>query len=215
VPDENPQISGDHIVWQRTVNGSSDFASTEIFTTSITYTDTDENEVYLYRFRNKNYSSGTYLFSGDEEANTILANPNLNQTFELEGNSNPPFGDTPAFKVSTESAEGLIPFYRLRSKEVVGTYLFVGLEEYSNIFSANSGQQDKWVKEGLDENGNDVADFYLYGAASNEGVTFNRFRNQENGTYLFAGPTETNSIINDPNLSNVFMNEGVAFGALI
>lgn len=215
VPDEKPQIDGDNIVWHRTVNGSDDFASAEIFTTNLTYTHTKENESYLYRFRNTLFGSGTYLFVNGEEANAILANPHYDPIFELEGNNNSPFSDTPAFKVSTQSGEGLIPFYRLRIKDIFSNYLFVTEGEYNNIFADDSPFKNSWVKEGLDENGNDLADFYLYGAGSNEGTVFNRFRNQENGTYLFTSPAETNNILNDPNLSSVFINEGQAFEALV
>jgi sugar lactone lactonase YvrE len=160
----------------------------------------------MYRFRNTSYQTGTYLFTGEEEKDSILANPDLNQTFVLEG---------PAFEVSFEAVEGLLPFYRLRSMEIPGTYLFAGQEEYNSIFAENSVQKDKWVKEGLDSNGNDVPDFYVYGADSNQGQLFNRFRNQEDGGYLFAGTQESENILNNPSLANIFINEGPAFKALV
>ena len=40
-------------------------------------------------------------------------------------------------------------------------YLFVGEEEYQTIFAEDSPQKDKWEKEGLDDGGNDIAEFYL------------------------------------------------------
>jgi sugar lactone lactonase YvrE len=163
----------------------------------------------MYRFRNTSYTTGAYLYVGEEERDSILANPNLSNTFVLEG------GGNPAFQLSFEAVEGLLPFYRLRSIERLGNYLFAGQEEYDSIFAENSVQKDKWVKEGLDSNGNDVPDFYVYGADSNQGQLFNRFRNQEDGGYLFAGTQESENILNNPSLANIFINEGPAFKALV
>ncbi|WP_066346447.1 hypothetical protein [Geminocystis sp. NIES-3708] len=163
----------------------------------------------LYRFKNISYTTGAYLFVGEEEKNSILANPDYNKTFKLEG------GGNPAFQVSLEPGDNLTGFYRLRSTELAGTYLFVGKEEYNSIFSENSDQKNKWVKEGFDSNGNDIADFYAYGADAGKGEPFNRFQNKENGGFLFAGPAETNSILNNSSLANAFINQGEAFEALV
>ena len=166
-----------------------------------------DTAIDLYRFRNTTLDTGTYLFVGEQERNNILNNSNLNEIFELEGND-------PAFQASIEEEDDLLPFYRLRSVDVEGTYLFVGEQEYDNIFDENSDQRDKWIPEGLDGE-EDVADFYLYGVGAGEGIEFNRFRNNNNGTYLFAGPPETEAIDNDPDLSAIFTNEGIAFESLI
>ena len=107
-----------------------------------------------------------------------------------------------------------MPFYRLRSINVEGSYLFVSTDEYNDIFDIESDQRDNWVREGTDESGEDIPEFYLYGAGAGEGTEFNRFRNNSNGTYLFAGPEETAAIESDPNLSSAFTNEGVAFESL-
>ena len=166
------------------------------------------NPIELFRFRNTGFDSGTYLFVGSEERDSIVDNPALSRSFDLEGDGNS------AFTASTTESEGLVPFYRLRSTETEGTYLFVGTEEYNAIFAEGSDQRDKWVGEGLDAQGEDVAEFYLYGVGAGEGEAFNRFQNNNNGTYLFAGPEETRAINNDPNLSAIFTDQGVAFESL-
>lgn len=160
----------------------------------------------LYRFRNTTLDTGTYLFVGEAERDNIINNPEFNETFELEGN---------AFQASIVEEDDLLPFYRLNSLDVEGTYLFVGEREYDAIFDEDSEQRERWIPEGLDAAGDDIPDFYLYGAGAGEGIEFNRFRNNNNGTYLFAGPSETADINNDPNLSATFTNEGVAFESLI
>lgn len=162
----------------------------------------------LYRFKNVTEGVGAYLFVGEDEKNSILANPDYNKTFKLEGDGKP------AFQVSFEPADNLTGFYRLRSEELVGTYLFVGQQEYESIFAENSDQQNKWVKEGFDSNGNDIPEFYAYGVGANEGEKFNRFQNKENGGFLFAGTEETNSILNNPAFANAFTNQGEAFSAI-
>ena len=88
-------------------------------------------------------------------------------------------------------------------------------EEYNAIFAADSDQQDKWVKEGLDADGIDIAEFYLHGVGANQGLEFNRFQNTQNNTFLYAGPEETAAIKSDPNLSGTFLDQGVAFEAFI
>ena len=167
-----------------------------------------DTTIDLFRFRNTTFDTGTYLFVGGVERDVILSNPEQSETFELEGDGNA------AFQASIVEDDDLLPFYRLRSLDVPGTYLFVGEQEYDAIFDEDSEQQDKWLPEGLDAAGEDIADFYLYGAGAEEGTQFNRFRNNNNGTYLFAGPEETASINNDPNLSATFTDQGVAFESL-
>jgi peptidyl-prolyl cis-trans isomerase B (cyclophilin B) len=170
------------------------------------------NTIDLFRFRNTSFDSGTYLFVGAAERNDIQSNNNLSEIFALEGEGNS------AFKASTVQDVGddeLLPFYRLRSLDVEGTYLFVSTEEYDAIFDEDSEQNDKWEKEGFDAEGQDVAEFYLYGADAGKGTEFHRFQNNENNTFLFAGPEETEAINNDSSLSATFTDQGVAFEALI
>jgi subtilisin-like proprotein convertase family protein len=167
-----------------------------------------EQTIELFRFRNTTFDTGTYVFVGAEERDNILENPDLNQTFELEGD-----GDA-AFVASTEEGEDSIPFYRLASLDIPGTYLFTSTEEYNAIFAENSTQKDKWEKEGLDEAGEDIPEFYLYEGSAGISTKFNRFQNTENGTFLYAGAEETEAIENDPDLSDLFTNQGVAFESL-
>jgi predicted outer membrane repeat protein len=139
----------------------------------------------INRFQNKDIS-GTYLFAGEEESESIREN---NPNFEEEGT---------AFKVSFEPGEDLIPLYRFQSIGNPGTYLFVGEEERQGILENFSND---FNEEGLA--------FYVYGVGEEKGTTFYRFQNEDKpGTYLFAGPEERENIVeNFPN----FTEEGVAF----
>lgn len=170
--------------------------------------ETDVSVIELYRFRNTTFDTGTYLFVDAVERDAILANPDLNQTFELEGN-----GD-PAFIASTEPRDDLLPFFRLQSLDS-GTYLFASTDEYNAIFAEDSDLKDKWLKEGFDSEGKDIADFYLLSPGFSSGVPFNRYKNIQNDTFLFVGKEESDAIDNNPDLSNVFTLEGEAFESLI
>ena len=168
-----------------------------------------DTTISLYRFRNTSFDTGTYLFAGEGERNGIITNSDLSSNFALEGEGNI------AFEASIQSGDDLLPFYRIRSLNVEGTYSFVSTEEYEAIFAEDSDQRDKWVEEGLDADNNDIPEFYLYGAGAGEGTEFHRFQNNENGTFLFAGPDETAAINSDPNLLGAFTDQGVAFESLI
>jgi|GEM_PF-3283753 len=168
----------------------------------------DGETVDLFRFRNTTFDTGTYVFVAAQERDNILNDPNLNQIFELEGDGNP------AFRASRVEGEGLQPFFRLQSVLTPGTFLFVGAGEYNNIFAADSDQRNNFQPEGFDGAGNDIPDFYLFGAGANQGTEFNRFQNNNNNTFLFAGPGETAAILGNPGFAGVFSNQGVAFEAL-
>jgi hypothetical protein len=172
-----------------------------------------KNTIELFRFRNTSFDTGTYVFVGTEERDNILESENLRDTFSLDGRQEDETIN-PAFKASTVSEEGLIPFYRLKSVDVAGTFLYVSTAEYNTIFDADSEQKDQWEQEGLDEEDNDIPEFYLYDGNADIGTKFNRFQNTENGTFLYAGEAETEAIENDPNLSSLFTNQGVAFESL-
>jgi peptidyl-prolyl cis-trans isomerase B (cyclophilin B) len=170
------------------------------------------NTIDLFRFRNTSFTSGTYLFVGAAERNDIQNNSNLSEIFALEGEGNLAFK---ASRIENVGEDELLPFYRLRSLDTEGTYLFVSTKEYDAIFAQDSAQKDKWEKEGFNPEGEDVAEFYLYGADAGKGIEFHRFQNNQNNTFLFAGPEETEAINNDSNLSAIFTDQGVAFEALI
>ena len=167
--------------------------------------------IELFRFRNTTFDTGTYLFVGEQEREDIRNNPDLNQTFELEGVQDDGTINT-AFTASLESGEDLEPYYRLRSLATPGTYLFAGQSEYDAIFAEDSVQRDQWLPEGLDSEGDDVPEFYLYSSSADRGVQFNRFQNNQNNTFLYAGPDETAAIEND--FSELFTNQGNAFESL-
>lgn len=183
-----------------------------------TFTVTVENQeqinqtIDLFRFRNTTFATGTYIFVGEEERDIILQDENLSNTFSLDGVEDNLIN--PAFVASTTPGEDLSPFYRIKNLELSGTYLFVSTEEYNAIFAPNSPQQDRWEKEGLNAEGEDIPEFYLYEESADRGIEFNRFQNQENGTFLYAGSEESNAIKNDLNLSNIFNDQGVAFKSL-
>jgi hypothetical protein len=174
----------------------------------------DSETIELFRFRNTSFESGTYVFVGAAEKDAILADEDLSNTFALDGQQEDGTVN-PAFTASTTAVgDESIPFYRLKSLDVPGTFLFVSTEEYETIFAEDSDQRDKWEKEGLDGEGNDIAEFYLLDGSADRGVEFNRFQNNQNNTFLYAGPEETQTIENDPNLSSLFINQGIAFESL-
>lgn len=177
--------------------------------------DDDENSqiIELFRFRNTNFDTGTYVFVGEAERDFILNDENLSNTFSLDGVAEDGTVN-PAFTASEIERDGLIPFYRIKSLAVPGTFLFVSTAEYEFIFD-DPNQQDRWEKEGFDLSGEDVPEFYLLeGSADNE-IAFNRFQNRQNGTYLYAGEGETEAIESNSNLDNIFENQGVAFSSLV
>ena len=169
--------------------------------------------IELFRFRNTNFDTGTYVFVGQEERDAILADPDLSGSFELDGRQ-PDGSINPAFTASTQSGDDLLPFFRLRSLETPGTFLFVSTQEYDAIFAEGSNQQNSWEKEGLDAEGNDIPEFYLFGVGAGQGTVFNRFQNLDNNTFLYAGPEETASINGNPDLAAIFSDQGGAFGSL-
>jgi hypothetical protein len=167
----------------------------------------------LFRFRNTTFDSGTYVFVDELEKNAILEDRDLSQTFSLDGQQDD--GTiSPAFVASRTSGDDLAPFYRLKSLDVPGTFLLVGTAEYDAIFAEDSEQKDQWEKEGLNPDGEDTPEFYLYEGSAEQGIVFNRFQNNQNGTFLYAGSEETEAIENDPNLSSLFTNQGIAFKSL-
>lgn len=172
-------------------------------------TEEAEDTVNLYRFSNDTFNTGTYLFVDAAERDNILIDRDLNQSFKLEGEGNY------AFQASTVPADNLEPFYRLRNRNISGTYIFVGETEYDAIFAESSSDKNSWIKEGFDDNGRDIPDFYLYGVGAGEGTQFYRLQNNQNGTFLFASSDEVTAIENDPLLSASFTNQGLAFESLV
>lgn len=168
--------------------------------------------IELFRFRNTTFDTGTYLFVGEGEREAIRNNPDFNQTFELEGEQEDGSVNA-AFTASLEPGDDLIPFYRLQSLDTPGTYLFAGQGEYDAIFAEDSEQRDRWEPEGLDGEV-DIPEFYLYDNSADLGSQFNRFQNNQNGTFLYAGPGETEAIENNPDFSGLFTNQGNAFESL-
>ena len=204
--------SSGNLDYDPNVAGSSIGDSSGSYLLELTLTDKPP-EIELFRFRNINFATGTYIFVGREERDAILADSDLSQSFELDGR-NPDGSINPAFTASTQPGENLIPFFRLKSIDVPGTFLFVSTEEYNAIFAENSNQKDKWEIEGFDSEGNDIAEFYVFGCGTGQGEQFNRFQNTANNTFLFAGSGETAEINSDPNLSSTFVDQGCAFESI-
>ena len=149
----------------------------------------DKLTTSIVRFQNTD-KPGTYLFAGEEEAASIRKN---NKNFKEEGL---------AFQVAVSKDDPLMqPFYRFRNTEKgrEGTYLFAGEQEATSIRS----KFKNFVEEGLA--------FYTYSAGVSGGTTdFARFQNKGlPGTYLFTGPSETSSVMNNSG----FTLEGFAFAA--
>lgn len=144
----------------------------------------------LNRFRNLQIQ-GTYLFATEGESVSIREN--YSNVFDEEG---------PAFKVALQKTDDdLVQFNRFANKQVQGTYLYANEEEsisirqnYSNVFE----------EEGIA--------FYAFGADQGIGEDYYRMANtQVQGTYLFVGQQERDQILADPNLNQIFRDEGVAF----
>jgi hypothetical protein len=143
----------------------------------------------IIRFQNTD-KPGTYLFAGEQEAASIRQNY---KGFKEEGI---------AFQVAVSKDDPLMqPFYRFRNtqKGREGTYLFAGQQEATSIRT----KYKNFVEEGLA--------FYAYSAGVGGGTTdFARFQNKNTlGTYLFTGPSETTSVMNNSG----FTLEGSAFAA--
>ena len=174
----------------------------------------DGSTIELFRFRNTTFDTGTYVFVGAAERDFILNDENLSNTFELDGRTEDGTIN-PAFVASTGDGDDLIPFFRLESLTVAGTFLFVSTAEYEFIFN-DPVQQEQWLKQGFAETDDtqDIPEFYLLESSVGTGTQFNRFQNLQNNTFLYAGPAETENIENDPNLANLFTNQGDAFESL-
>jgi hypothetical protein len=143
----------------------------------------------IIRFQNTD-KPGTYLFAGEQEAASIRQNY---KGFKEEGI---------AFQVAVSKDDPLMQlFYRFRNtqKGREGTYLFAGQQEATSIRT----KYKNFVEEGLA--------FYAYSAGVGGGTTdFARFQNKNTlGTYLFTGPSETTSVMNNSG----FTLEGSAFAA--
>jgi hypothetical protein len=139
----------------------------------------------IFRFQNTSVS-GTYLYAGSEEAQSIRSNFS---NFTDEGI---------AFNVSEVAGDDLIAMYRFQNTAKPGTYLLAGEEERQSILRNNRN----FVDEGIA--------FYVYGADANKGDDIYRFQSVSNsGTYLFVGEAEKNNIV--ANFSSSFRLEGVAF----
>ena len=135
---------------------------------------------------------GSYLFTGGSEAQTIR--DSFADSFTEEGL---------AFTASSQPGDALEALYRFRSSQ--GTYLLVGEEERAAI-NADPNFSGEYIEEGLA--------FYVFGAGSGEGTEFNRLRNVNvPGTYLYATGDELANI--QTNLSDIYVDEGIAFEALI
>ena len=173
-----------------------------------------ESTIELFRFRNTAFDTGAYIFVGEAERDFILSDEDLSNTFALDGISE---DDTinPAFVASKVEGEGLIPFFRLESLVIEGTFVFVSTAEYDFIFD-DPVQSQQWKKQGFAEGSEteDIAEFYLYEGSLENGTEFSRFQNQRNGTYLYAAGAEAEAITNDPDLNSLFDYQGVAFRSL-
>ena len=156
------------------------------------------------------------LFSVQNNSNTELVLPVINSnnlnlnlfdnTFgtaeiTIRATANEQFVDE-TFTLTVNQGNRLnTPIYRFQSKVTSSTYLFVGSEERQNI---QQNFTDSFMEEGVAFNAATIP--------SDELIPLFRFQNnQRPGTYLFVGESERNSINNNPNFSNSFTEEGIAF----
>lgn len=145
----------------------------------------------IFRFQST-INPGTYLYTGDSEAQTIR--DNFADSFVEEGF---------AFTAASQPGADLIPLYRFISNQ--GTYLLVGDEE-RNAINNDPNFSQTYTEEGLA--------FYVYGAGSGEGAEFNRFRRLDiPGAYLYATGDELATIQTE--FADTYVDEGLAFEAVI
>ena len=108
----------------------------------------------------------------------------------------------PIYLEFQEQIDGLLdtPFIRFQNSNVPGTYLYATGAEADNIRDNFTGFEEEGVA------------FNAAIEPDDELIPLFRFQsNQRPGTYLFVGEEERNSINNDPNFSNAFTEEGIAF----
>lgn len=142
----------------------------------------------IFRFRNTSIP-GSYLYVGEQEAQTIRANFT---NYDEEGF---------AFQVGIEPGDNLIPFYRFQSNRIPGTYVFIDEQTRGSI---DQNPVNGFTEEGLA--------FYAYGAGSGLGDPIYVFQNSSlPGTFLYVGEEERNGIV--ANFSN-FTELGIAFEVL-
>jgi len=182
-------------------------------TISLSDSDGDPNTIELFRFSNNNFETGAFVFVEAGEGNNILNDPILSQTFTPDG-LQADGSVSPAFTVSAVPAENLIPFFRIASLDTPGTFNFVTEAELSAIFDDDSAQANSFVRQGFDEAGADVPEFFAFAPGTGTGTAISQLENSQNGTVLFADPVETAAIVNDPILSSIFTNQGIAFESL-
>ena len=89
--------------------------------------------------------------------------------------------------------------YRFQNRGIPGSYIYAGAEERDLI---NSNFSDTYLEEGLA--------FKAASAQKDNLIDLYRFRSNH-GTYLLVGETERNQILNDPNFSGEYTEEGRAF----
>lgn len=160
----------------------------------------------VYRLANE-FRQGTYLFAGYQEAR----NTTLDSSFGFYPQNNPSgnlaFQAIPAGLSLDE--DSLTTIHRYQNRMIPSTYLYVNQGEHEIIKAQQTiGGLGDFLYEG--------EAFQVFEPDANKGVDFYRFQNlQVQGTYIFVTEAEKNSIINDPNLSNIFQLEGVAFEAII
>ena len=200
----------------RVILGDSNNFVPEVSEPTITLSDSDgdPNTVELFRFSNNNFETGAFIFVEAGEGNNILNDPNLSQTFTPDG-LQADGSVSPAFTVSAVPGENLIPFFRIASLDTPGTFDFVTEAELSAIFAEDSAQLNSFEAQGFNEAGEDIPEFFAFAPGSGVGTAISQLENNQNGTSLFSAPAETAAIVNDPILSSIFTNQGIAFESLV
>ncbi|MGK7898918.1 MAG: calcium-binding protein [Xenococcus sp. (in: cyanobacteria)] len=139
--------------------------------------------------------------TGDIDYNQSTGRLSLNgqEVIQLSPGLDIDLGDIEYIEMSSGNTDR-VPFYRFQNSAVPGTYLYAAGTEAQNVRNNFPG----FVEEGLAFNaaiepGDDLIPLYRLQSRPRP------------GTYIFVGEEELNNITTDPNLSNNFIVEGIAF----
>ena len=148
---------------------------------------------------------GAIALANDElvisDADLLLA-PELATALALPDLAGADVGDTRIDATVSADDDDLLdkPFIRFQNSDVLGTYVYATGAEADNIRANLPG----FVEEGV-----------AFNAAiepNDDLIALSRLEsNQLPGTFLYVGEEELNSINEDPNFSNAFTNQGIAF----
>ena len=176
----------------------------QILDLSNVFLDPDGDQITFSVESNSNAELVTAVLDGSNLNLDLLDGQSGTAEITVRASANGQFVDETFTVTAGENTEVSLlnsPIYRFQSNIVPGTYLFVGETERTNI---NQNFADSLIEEGVA--------FNAAIESNDELIPLYRLQStQLPGTYLYVGETERNSINIDPNLSNNFTDEGIAF----